>query len=194
MHWNFVAIDGVIKNQFQFRASRKLISDVEASVENWVDCSSVLEETSVHHWRTLHFRTGQKLQFITGEHSTSELDRNFSSSLENTPLQNWTGTSVHHWRTLHFITGQTLQFGSLTGFRTVTVPSPGFVATRVATFGLPSRIEYTKFVPIKFNVGKKRRALGQWYSAWSSRTPKCNSSSTLYPQSCWCTIQVIHSL
>jgi hypothetical protein len=27
-----------------------------------------------------------------------------------------------------------------------------------------------------------------------SRTPTCNFSSTLYPQSCWCIIQVIHSL
>jgi hypothetical protein len=27
-----------------------------------------------------------------------------------------------------------------------------------------------------------------------SRTPRCNFSSTLYPQSCWCIIQVIHSL
>jgi hypothetical protein len=27
-----------------------------------------------------------------------------------------------------------------------------------------------------------------------SRTPRCNFSSTLYPRSCWCIIQVIHSL
>jgi hypothetical protein len=27
-----------------------------------------------------------------------------------------------------------------------------------------------------------------------SRTPRCNFTSTLYPQTCWCLIQVIHSL
>jgi hypothetical protein len=32
------------------------------------------------------------------------------------------------------------------------------------------------------------------FNLFCSRTPRCNFSSTLYPQSCWCIIQVIHSL
>jgi uncharacterized protein YegP (UPF0339 family) len=32
------------------------------------------------------------------------------------------------------------------------------------------------------------------FNLFCSRTPTYNFSSTLYPQSCWCTIQVIHSL
>jgi hypothetical protein len=37
--------------------------------------------------------------------------------------------------------------------------------------------------------------LTQGYSASPcSSTPRCNLSSTLYPQSCWCIIQVIYSL
>jgi hypothetical protein len=37
--------------------------------------------------------------------------------------------------------------------------------------------------------------LHQWYSSFLVRVPPtCNFSSTLYLQSCWCIIQVIHSL
>jgi hypothetical protein len=54
--------------------------------------------------------------------------------------------------------------------------------------------------PLLFNF-----ALEQWYSTFSVRvppdiislqlcTPSYKFSSTLYPQSCWCIIQVIHSL
>jgi hypothetical protein len=32
------------------------------------------------------------------------------------------------------------------------------------------------------------------FNLFCSRTPRYNFSSTLYPQSCWCIIQVIHSL
>jgi hypothetical protein len=43
------------------------------------------------------------------------------------------------------------------------------------------------------NIGTHQ--LEQWYSTFfCSRTPRYNFSSTLYPQSCWCIIQVIHSL
>jgi hypothetical protein len=57
------------------------------------------------------------------------------------------------------------------------------------------RFHSTFIIIISFIVLLFYVFLGQWYwTIFCPRTPRCNFSSTLYPQRCWCTIQVIHSL
>jgi hypothetical protein len=55
-------------------------------------------------------------------------------------------------QTLKFRSRQKLQFGSLAGFRNVTVLGPEFVATCVAALGLSYRGEAAKFVGAKCNL------------------------------------------
>jgi hypothetical protein len=82
--------------------------------------------------------------------------------------------------------------------RCVVLPT-GSVFTSVIKFTEPYSVRMCLTVCISsFNSSFVRSVSPlsrQWYSAFfCSRTPRCNFSSTLYPQSCWCTIQVIHSL